>query len=107
MFDYDIMETKHFTRKADGEQSYRNWLQSIGVSHEDFPFTVKTGRMFKGKPINFHIVSWGAYIGASGEWLVFVAYRFNAMKHTVQYTWKSIVNGEVMGDPTKNEWIGG
>jgi len=105
MFDYDIMETKHFTSKADGEQSYNNWLKSIGVNQEDFPFTVKTHRFFKGKPINFHVVSWGAYIGNSGEWIVFIAYRFLPMKHSIQYSWLSIVNGEVMGDPVKREWI--
>lgn len=107
MFDYDITETKHFTSKADGEQAYRNWVEAVGLRLEDFPFNVKSTKMFKNKPIIFHVCSWGAYIGGNGEWIAFIAYRFNGMRHVVQYSWTKIVSGTVVGQPTKNEWIGG
>jgi len=105
MLDYEITDTRHFTKKADTHESYRQWCLAVGIDEEQFPFTVKTNRFYKNKPINFHVVSWGAYIGNSGEWIVFIAYHFLPMKHSIQYSWLNHQSGKVVGDPVKREWI--
>jgi len=105
MFGYDMAQTKHFTRKADSVESYRQWLLAVGIDEDQFPFSVKTGRFYKNKPINFHVASWGAYIGNSGEWIVFIAYGFDAMRHSIQYSWLNHKDGKVTGNPVKREWI--
>lgn len=105
MFAHEIMQPNHFTRKADSVSSYRQWCMQVGINSEQFPFEVDANRMFKNKPITHKIVSWGNYLNSSGVWVCFVAYRFNAMKHTTQYSWHCNELGMIEGEPTKNEWI--
>jgi len=105
MFEHDYVTTKHFTRKADSVSSYRQWCFDVGINPEDFPFEVDTGNYYKLKPIIHRVVSWGSFLGADGFYIVFLCYRFNAMKHTVQYSWRAGKDGKISGDVKKFEWI--
>jgi len=107
MFDYDYTEAKHFTRKEDKENSFFEWCKAVGIDQSDFPFEAVSGRFYKNKPVIFKVVSWGSYMASSGQWIIFIAYRFNAMKHTVQYHWSSGRDGKITGESKKSEWIGG
>jgi len=105
MFNNDIASTKHFTTKVDGEAAYVQWCGLVGISTNQFSFTVKTGRLFAGKPVIFRITSWGAYENASGEFVVFVAYYATAPKHTMQYSWQIDEKGHVVGVPRQYGFI--
>lgn len=107
MFEHKFAQSNHFTSKSEGSESFRQWCVEVGIHPEQFPFSVKTGRMFKEKPIVHHVTSWGHYTNADGNYRVFVAYRYNPMKHTTQYTWAVNEMGMIDGDPAKYEWIGG
>lgn len=107
MFEHNFTQSNHFTSKSEGSDSFRQWCLDVGIPLDQFPFSVKTGRMFKHKPIVHSVTSWGYYTNADGNYRVFVAYRFNAMNHTTQYTWAVDDMGIVSGEPSKYEWIGG
>ena len=107
MINGELINTAHFASKSEREESYKSFLERMYISYEDFPFSVKTGRMYKDKPITFTVSAWGYYETSRGDWRIYVAYRFNAMKHTVQYTWHVGSGGLAFGKPEKNEWIGG
>lgn len=106
MFTHDFASVKHYTSKIDGQTSYENFCAMAGINAEDFLFMVKTGRFFKGKPINFTITSWGSYVNASGDFVIFVAYYSAPVKHTIQYSWGVGEDGRVNGVPRKYEFIG-
>lgn len=105
MFENDITSGQHFTSKFDTRMAYEDFCKRCYINTEDFPFKVKTGRMFKGREIEFAVTSWGSYEVTGGKWRVFIAYRYPAMKHTVQYTWHVGSGGLPVGKPEKNEWI--
>jgi len=105
MFQYDIGATKHFTSKADGESAYLEFCKGCGIAEIDFPFTVKTGRKVKGREILFTCTSWGSYLNASNQWVVFVAYYAPLPKHTSQYSWNVDANGKITGVPRQYGFI--
>lgn len=107
MIDGMFINTDDFNTKGDKVEAYRDFLERMYINAEDFPFTVKTGKKFNGKPVTFTVASWGYYETAKGDWRIYVCYRFNAMKHTVQYTWHVGSGGLAFGKPEKYEWIGG
>jgi hypothetical protein len=107
MFTHDITLTKHYTTQSDGEQAFYGFCDLAGIDKENFPFKVNTGRMHKGKEKIFTITSWGSYINASDEYVIFVAYYSPAMKHTSQYSWSMSEHGKVEGIARKYEFIGG
>lgn len=104
MFDYDIMEKKHFTGK-DGQESYDAWMKRIGLDTGDFPFRVKTGRFNKaGRAVNMNVVSWGLYQGSDWRWYIFISYRTNDNKLTCAYHWDVDSDGMPIGQPRKHQW---
>lgn len=105
MFEHDYTMSKHFTRKADTENSFFEWKKKVGIDPNAFPYEAVSTGFFKNKPIVFRVQSWGSYQASSGAWIVFIAYRFNAMKHTVQYAWTAAADGLCYGEPRKSEWI--
>jgi len=105
MFNYDMQKASHFTSKADGEQTFLAWLILMGLEDRGFSFNVKTMKLYKGKPIEYRVTSWGCYQNTFGVWVVFIAYVFKPMKHTIQYSWDADENGLASGDARKFEWI--
>lgn len=105
MFDYDYTESKHFTRKADKENAFFEWLKAVGIERDAFPFDIDAHRFYKDKPVHYKVVSWGSYMSSAGVWVIFIAYEFRPMKHTIQYSWRAGRDGKVSGQSTKNEWI--
>lgn len=105
VFENDIQSRAHFVSKVDTKSSFEDFCKRCYINTEDFPFTIKTGRMFDGREIVFAVRSWGSYEVRDGQWRIFIAYYFPAMKHTVQYTWHVGAGGLPVGKPDKNEWI--
>jgi len=105
MFEYDITSAKHYDSRKDGQAAYHTWCEAVGIGTSEFPFMVKTGRMFKAKAIIFYIVSWGCYVNADNQWVIYTNYYAAAPRHTVQYSWAVDVNGKAMGTPRKYEFI--
>jgi hypothetical protein len=106
MIKADMVNTTDFAGREGAETSFRGWCRTVGIPRGDFPFTVKTGKLHKGKEIIFKVVSWGCYEASFGGWVIFMAYRFPAAKHTVQYSWHANEFGMIDGETQKNEWIG-
>lgn len=105
MFDHDIAMSNHFTNKHDGKAAYETWAKAVGIYLPTFSYSIPTGHMFKGKPVNFVVQSWGNYFSADGAWIIFVNYYAAPVKHTVQYNWSFGTNGKVGGAPRKYEFI--
>lgn len=97
MFQHDIAEQKFYTSKADGEAAFTSWCEIVGIGTNNFPFTVKTNRFFKGKEVIFRIVTWGSYENQDGHWVVFLNYYAAAPKHTTQYAWNVDEQGKIVG----------
>jgi hypothetical protein len=107
MFEHDLVNTTFFSGKYDTVMGYEDFMRRMYLNTEDFPFSVKTGRVQEGKEIIFTIRSWGCYESSANGWVVFIAYYYPKMKHTVQYSWHVGSGGLPVGTPTKNEWIAG
>jgi len=106
MITYDISKSSHYTSKADGERAFVTWLEHCGIAPSQFPFKVETFKhTFKGNHIIFRVVSWGCYLNAANNWIVFIAYRCSANGANVQYNWLADENGLPQGDPVKHEFV--
>jgi len=105
MFEYDIGTPKHFTSKVDGERAYKNFCLQCGIAESKYPFTLKTEQTFKVSSVTFKVTSWGSYINASGQWVVFIAYYAAGPRHTSQYSWSIDEYGKVLGEPRQYGFI--
>jgi hypothetical protein len=105
MFENDIISNKHFTSKADTKSSYTDFLLRMYINAEDFPFEVKTGKLYDGREVIFQVRSWGYYQASNWNYICFVAYYCPLVKHTVQYSWACNAGGLPVGEPHKYEWI--
>lgn len=87
MFQYDIASVKHYTSKKDKQSAYSQFLMQIGERESQYPFSLECEKLYKGKPTVFTVQSWGGYYNADQQWTLFVAYRCEHPKHTIQHTW--------------------
>lgn len=87
MFQYDISDKKHYAGINSKREAYSSFLNSIGEDESRYPYTLDGLINYKGKPSRFTVTSWGGYFNADNQWTVFVAYRCNAPKHTIQHSW--------------------
>lgn len=89
MLNVDAIARTHFTRKADGANSFATWKNAVGLASENLPFEYEGNSMIKGKPIKFVIESWGGFENASGEWTIFCAWRSTKGNVTqyIHWTW--------------------
>ena len=107
MINGQLINTADFSNKGERVEAYKSFLERMYIQYEEFPFEVKSNKFYKDKPITFRVAAWGYYETARGEWRIYIAYRFNPIKHTVQYTWHVGSGGLAFGQPEKNEWIAG
>jgi len=105
MFEKDIITTSHYESRKDGMAGYASWASAVGIDTIQFPFKVETFKLYKGKPINFNIVSWGCYQNKDAKWVIFINYYSLAPKHTIQYSWDVDDLGMAKGDARKFEFI--
>jgi len=105
VFQYDMTDVRDHQNKAFSEQSFLEFLKSIGLSTEQMPFSFEGKNMWKGKLPTFRAVSWGGYYGSNRDWIIFIAYRANAPKHTIQHTWKWDENDQLIYDHQVHEWM--
>jgi hypothetical protein len=105
MITYDIAKASHFDRRVDGELTYKDWCGKAGIDFIEFPFVAESNKFHKNRRITFKVQTWGCYQAADGRWIVFVAYQYTGMKHTVQYRWWCDENGRASGEAAKFEWI--
>ena len=104
MFEYSIVDRKHYTGKA-GIETYTQWCVGMGIDTEDFPFRLKTGRKTrKGHDINLNVVSWGFYQGSDWRYYVFITYRTSDQSMTCAYHWDVDNEGFPCGTPRKHSW---
>jgi len=95
MFERDFVDRSSWPSKADKISSYKTFLDSIHQSEKKFPYTLKGLSHWKGNPTVHTVTSFGGYFNADNVWTVFIAYRCNNPKHTIQHTWSwDAENGE-------------
>ena len=87
MFEHDFFDTATNITKKDKIDSYKTFLDSIHQSEKKFPYTLEGLSKWKGKPTTHTVVSFGGYYNTDNAWTVFIAYRCNNPKHTIQHTW--------------------
>ncbi|HMC99945.1 MAG TPA: hypothetical protein VKH37_07325 [Ferruginibacter sp.] len=87
MFEYDLSDARQFQFKTDKRAAFAQYLLTLGMSEDEYPFSFKGKALYKGKPCVFTISGWGGYYNANGEWVVFIAYRCEHPKHTIQHCW--------------------
>jgi len=106
MITYDISKASHYTGSKDGERAFCTWCDHCGIASKQFPFTVETFKYSaKGKQLIYHVVSWGCYLNADNQWVIFIAYRCPANGANAQYNWFSNPDGLAEGDPIKHEFV--
>lgn len=91
MIDANVIARSHFTKQSDGESSYYQFLRTVGLQSEGLPFRFDGTTDKHGKNTRFTAASWGGYVNADNEWVVFVSWRNNALKETkvIHWTWDS------------------
>jgi len=87
MFERDFFERGQFGTKQDKREAYKTFLDSIHQSEKQFPFTLEGLSTWKGRPTRHTISGFGGYFNADNIWTVFIAYRCNDPKHTIQHCW--------------------
>ena len=98
MFDTNAIARAHFTKKVDGQSSYRTFVRSIGLENENLPFEYDGDTLVGGRKIHFVCESWGGFTNASGEWTVFISWRSTrgGVTQYIHWTWnpdtKSVFN---------------
>jgi hypothetical protein len=105
MFTHDLVKASYFNRKHDGEQTFQTWCARVGIDASQYPYEAKSFKFYKNRAIVFKVMSWGSYQNADGQWIVFVAYQFAPMKHTIQYRWYCNPDGMAEGEAAKFEWV--
>jgi hypothetical protein len=87
MFENDLIMTRDYPTKTEKIAAFHTFLDSIHQRKDKFPFTIENEEKYKGKPIVFTVTSFGGYFNANNQWTVFIAYRSNNPKHTIQHCW--------------------
>lgn len=89
MFDIDVIARSHFTRKVDGKTSFETFKLKVGLQGEMLPFEYESSSLASNLVWTFVIESWGGYTNASGEWVIFMAWRCAKTKVTqyIHWTW--------------------
>jgi len=87
MFEHDFLHTSKYIGKQDRIDAYKVFLDSIHQKADKFPYTLEGLGSWKGKPTLHTVTSFGGYFNADNVWTVFIAYRCNNPKHTIQHTW--------------------
>jgi len=85
----NIIARSHFTKAADGESSFYQFLKEIGVLEDGIPFSFKGKDDKHGRSTNFVAESWGGYFNADNVWTVFVSWRNRGLNETkvIHWTW--------------------
>jgi hypothetical protein len=87
MFEHDFAGSKDFRLKIDKQASFSQFLQAVGLSLAQYPYTLDGLVTYKGKRPKFTASGWGGYFNADGAWTLFIAYRCVEPEHTIQHTW--------------------
>lgn len=87
MFGQNIVSTKIYSTKTDRIAAYKTFLDEIRQDAKEYPYSLEMKETYKGKPIVFVIASFGGYYNADNVWTVFISYRCNLPKHTIQHSW--------------------
>ncbi len=89
MIEANIIARSHFTRWKDGESAYWQFLRRVGLIDNPIPFSFKGKTGKDGRSTNFVAESWGGYVNADNEWVIFVAWRNHKLKETkvIHWTW--------------------
>lgn len=75
MIEANIIARTHFTKKADGETSFWQFLKEVKLQDEGLQFKYETPSSAKKGKIWAVAESWGGYVNSNGEWVVFVCWR--------------------------------
>lgn len=87
MIEANIIARSHFTRKVDGKTSFETFKRAVGLQGENLPFEYQSNSMGIGPGWSFVIESWGGYSSASGEWVIFMAWRCSKTRFTQYIHW--------------------
>lgn len=94
-----VRETVNMKYKKDAlgaEHGFYEFLKRIGQDNQGFSFYGKSQDMYKGKHVEFRVVSYGGY-QASGGWYVYITYRADAINHVRQHVWRWDDSGKAVG----------
>jgi len=75
MIDANLIARSHFTKKADGESSFYQFLKEVKLLGEGLKFKVEINTPTKKGHLFLVAESWGGYFNANDEWIVFVCWR--------------------------------
>jgi hypothetical protein len=87
MIDANLVARSHFTRKVDGKTSFETFKRQIGLMDLNLPYEYDSQTLGIGSAYHFVIESWGGYTNASGEWVIFMAWRCAKTKTTQYIHW--------------------
>jgi len=87
MIDANLVARSHFTRKVDGKTSFETFKRTLGLMDLNLPYEYESQSMYMAQTSHFVIESWGGYSNASGEWIVFMAWRCVRSKTTQYIHW--------------------
>ena len=87
MFEYDIVKASSIAGLKSKQEAYLAFLLTVKLSKKQYPYSLDSVNLYKGIPVRFTITSWGGYYDADNKWRVFIAYRSNEPKHTIQHSW--------------------
>jgi len=85
MIDANLIARSHFTKKADGETSFYQFLKEVKLMDEGLVFRIKTDIPSKKGVVWMVAESWGGYFNADNEWVVFVCWR-SSKGNSCQYS---------------------
>jgi len=86
MFEKDFSNLRLSPTKRDKVDAFHNFLDNTKLSKDKYPYSLEYGT-YKGKPCHFTVSGFGGYFNADNVWTIFIAYRCNDPKHTIQHTW--------------------
>jgi len=86
MFEHDFSHLGSSATKQDKMERFFSFLDNIHLPKDKYPYSLENGT-FKGKPCVFTVSGFGGYFNADNVWTVFIAYRCNHPKHTIQHAW--------------------
>jgi hypothetical protein len=104
LIEKDSKEFRNKTQAKQGEKTFFEWLEEVGLEKEGFDSVVRSDKIYKGKPVTFYISSYG-YFQVEDGWVVYISYRGDVVNHIRYHTWKWSLGIAQSSSYKLNEWL--
>ncbi|MEO5645853.1 MAG: hypothetical protein ABIQ91_00025 [Candidatus Paceibacterota bacterium] len=104
LFEHRLNKFQNKKQRAEGKNSFFEWLRLQGLEHEGFQLSVSTDAVWKGRRVTMEVVSYGHYQVQNG-WMIYISYKGDVVNQVRQHTWRWINGAADISSHKINEFI--